>query len=645
MQDLDNRIFLSKCKKQCRSIIIILFGVCICFLIYHNIIFAKFFSWDDIDLVFNNDTVHKLNPTNLSLLSSSIFLGNYMPLTMLLYAIEWWIGCGSSWPFHLTNVLLHFSCSIIVYRLANSIFNSQSIGIFSSLLFLCAPIQVESVAWISEQKTVLAGLFYLLAMLYYLKYLNDKTNRTYLIVLILFVLGILSKATTVTLPISLLGIALVSLGTRGVVDHWRGLALMVCISFAFGMLAIWAQAHDGYLRPERLGFPIVERMVLAMYALVLYAVNIVAPFHLSALYPYPSSLGWVQYVVGGIGLFLIILALSPQAIRSRNAGWILLFAGPLIPLLQLIPFGEAFMADRYAYVSCFPLFLLIAYGIQYSCNSLRLSEWSLLISYFLIIITYTYISHHRASLWADEIAFFKDVADKYPESDIAQFNMATAYKQNQKFNEARIYYSRAVQLNGKYPQAWFGLGLVNEELNNCNDAINNFSMAINTAPDHPNIFSAYYHRALCYQQLNFSKLSRDDLQESIRNRSDFGPAHYMLAQSFAKSGAWQLAIEEYSNAMLHGYEPEACLLNRAISFGWIGRYDKSIDDLDKVIQIDPANKEGWFLRGIAKHRGGLDGCADLHHAEKLGYEPAIRAIADFCFPQSVVHATPPPAFR
>lgn len=625
---------------------VILVCATICSVIYGNIIFASFFSWDDVELIVNNNHLHSLRIPNIFSYFRSTYLGNYIPLTMFLHGLEWWIGNGSSWPFHLVSISLHLCCSLIVYQLAIALSNRQWVGVSTALLFSCTPIQVESVAWISEQKTVLAGLFYLLAMLYYVKYLKQGRSKwAYFKVLLFFILGLLSKATTVTLPISLLGIVLITQEKKGLAKQWRGLALMASLSLAFGILAIWAQSHDGYLRPDRLELPHGERVVLAMYALVMYVVNITVPYHLSALYPFPESLVWGQYVIAGIGLFCLILALRDPSTRAKRFGWFVMFAGPLVPLLQLIPFGEAFMADRYAYVSCFPLLLLISRSFYRSSMFMHITHRIITIAGVLTILIYTYIAHDRALLWTDEIAFFNDIVNQYPESDIAQFNLATTYKNRNELAAARIHYSRAVDINDDYPQAWLGLGLVNEGLNNCSAAIKNFSQVISNVPDHPNIFSAYYHRARCYQQLGFSKLSRIDLQKSIRQRNDYGPAHYMLAQNLARSGAHKPAVGEYSLALLQGYAPVECLLNRAISYGWLGENENAIDDLNKVIRIDPANAAGWFLRGIAKHRNGIDGCADLRRAGQLGYDQANRAISELCPTQKVIPATPPPPGR
>ncbi len=115
----------------------------------------------------------------------------------------------------------------------------------------------------------------------------------------------------------------------------------------------------------------------------------------------------------------------------------------------------------------------------------------------------------------------------------------------------------------------------------------------------------------------------------------------------AGSGDHRNAIREYSLALAYGYDrPTDCLLNRAISLGWLGDNGAAITDLNTVIGSDPGNAAGWFLRGIAKLRQGAEGCPDLERAAALGYPEAGRAVAELCQRGGAeAGPTPPPRGR
>ncbi len=605
--------------------------VCLGLFTYWTSLKSAFFSWDDLDLVVHNKQVHQLDLANLHAYFSSTFLGNYQPLTMMAYGLEWLIGKGDPWPFHLASILLHVSCAIVVFRLTDEITKERWIALSTALLFVASPVQVESVSWISEQKTVLSGLFYFMAMFQYLRYLKSGSNSNYLMVLTFFVLGILSKATAVMLPVSLLGLVLLSGNKDDIARRWRGLALLVFVAIVFGVLAIWAQSHDGYLRTDRLGAPLIERCVLAVYALVQYAVRMVIPIHLSALYPIPENLLWYHFAVAFASVLCVLLFLWwPASERRKRIGLLLLFVGPLLPLVQLIPFGEALTADRYAYVACFPVFLLMSQLLFRAYARFQYATTITITTGCVILSLYAYGARRRTLLWNDELAMFKNIVERYPDSDIAQFNLATTCFHADLLPEARTHFSLATQLDDNYVQAWLGLGAVNADLHQCNLAIGDFSKVISIAPEHTNIYAAYYHRALCYMDQGKPGLGLADLREAIRYQRDFAPAHYELAQDLAKVGDYRNAIGEYSLALAYGYDQQACRLNRAISFGWLGNNASAINDLNSVIKMDPSNATGWFLRGVAKSRYGADGCSDLKQAELLGYPQAGQAISELC---------------
>lgn len=616
--------------------------------VYRASFSSGYFQWDDQDLVVDNTLVHHLAFSNLNTFFRSTFLGNYQPLTMMAYMLEWHAGKGDPWPFHLVSILLHVCCAIVVYRLADALSKEQYVALGTALLFVASPVQVESASWISQQKTVLSGFFYFLAMLQYNRYCGNGSKLSYFLVLIFFILGILSKATAVMLPISLLGIALLTGNKGSITKRWLGLALFVFVAIGFGSIAIWAQAHDGYLRPGRLNAPLVERCVFAAFALCQYVLRMVLPFHLSALYPIPEELRWYHLAIGIGGLlFALFIFLKPGLQRRKRIGLLLLFIGPLIPLLQLIPFGEALTADRYGYVACFPVFFLISTFLFRIPSHLKVAAPISIGAVCVLISINIYAAQGRTHLWNDELAMFKNVVSRYPDSDIAQFNLANAYRRVNRLSEARDHFSMATKLNNDYPQAWLGLGVVNASLHQCDSAISDFSKVISIAPDHPNTFTAYYQRAMCYLQQGKAELGRADLLEAIHRRPDFAPAHYRLAKRMAGSGDHRNTIREYSLALAYGYDrPTDCLLNRAISLGWLGDNGAAITDLNTVIGSDPGNAAGWFLRGIAKLRQGAEGCPDLERAKALGYPEAGRAVVELCQRGGAeAGPTPPPRGR
>ncbi len=613
-----------------RFLIIPLIIAC-CALCYWGSISAGYFTWDDPDMVLNNSDVHGLNRHNFLLYFRTSYLGLYQPITMLLYALDWKVGNGDAMPFHLASLILHTLSAIVAFRIFRVITNDLWIAASTALLFAVSPIQVESVAWIAEQKTVLSGLFYLLAMLQYLRWLNRRSYVGYLLLVLFLLLAVLSKASAASLPISLLGLLLFHVGKEGTLRNWRSLLPIAIIAVIFGLLAIGTQSAEGYLRPDRLAMPLYERALFASHALARYVVRIVLPYDLSAFYPMPTRITWqhLAFGLGGVaGAFFLLW--KPGPTRIKRTGLLLMYAGPLIPVLQLIPFGEALMADRYCYLACLPVYFVMSKMIV--DLSARFPRYPLIApsSAALILFVYSVASYGRVALWGNSIAMFQDIVEKYPDSDIAQFNLANSYRTDGRLQEAKEHFMIATKLHADFPQAWVGLGSVNATLHQCREAIGNFSEAIKSAPDHPNIFMAYYQRACCYSEEGNRNLAISDLKSAIKNQPQFAPPHFLLGQELAHAGNHLHAVKEYSIAMKLGHNPTACLLNRAISNGWLGNQSDAIADLHQVVQREPKQATGWFLLGIAKIRNGANGCAELQRAALLGNPQASKALGKYC---------------
>lgn len=600
-------------------------------LVYWGSLSAGFFPWDDPDLVVNNGQVHTLSAANVLHYFQASQLGIYQPMTMVAYAVQWAIGHGNPRVFHLFSILIHILSAVIVYRILHILTGSPWTALLTALLFVASPVQVESVAWVAEQKTVLSGLFYLLAMLQYLKWLDRRSAWGYALLIIFFLLALLSKATAVTLPLSLMSLLLFHVGFNGLAHHWRSLLPLALMALLFGSLAVWTQFHDGYLRPERFDVPLPERVVLASYALAKYAMQMAVPYGLSAFYPIPAGVAWHHVALGLTGLGgLLAFLWKPRAARAKRAGLVLMYAGPLLPVLQLLPFGEAFMADRYGYIACMPVYFLIARLLVEAARRSRARTVAARCAGIIILLLYAGVAQGRMALWGDEVALFQDIVGQYPDSDIAQFNLAVTYQKSGQPAEARTHFIRATTINPGYPQAWIGLGAVNAAMHRYGEAIANFSEAIRSAPGHANIFTAYYQRARCYAEEGKRDLAIGDLRAAIQRQRDYAPAHYLLAQELARSGNHAEAVEEYSAALLLGHDRTACLLNRAISLGWLGNDTAAIADLNSVVEANPKDATAWFLMGIAKNRHGANGCADLQRAAQLGHAQAPKALAEMC---------------
>ena len=164
-----------------------------------------FVNWDDVVYIMNNDMIKSLNIENLIKMFSSFFMGNYHPLTILSFAIDFKLFKLSAQGYHLHNLILHLVNALLVYFVAWHILRKNTLAAFIvSILFAIHPMHVESVAWVSERKDLLYTMYFLLAMLAYIFYNRTGEKKYLYYTLLCFILSLLAKAQAVTLPVVLL---------------------------------------------------------------------------------------------------------------------------------------------------------------------------------------------------------------------------------------------------------------------------------------------------------------------------------------------------------------------------------------------------------------------------------------------------------
>jgi hypothetical protein len=188
---------------------------------YSSISKNDFLNWDDDAYVYENNDIKALNVENVKLWATQDYVNDYLPLTMLSYAIDYQIGGTDPKVYTITNLILHIFNSILVYWLVlliiKSIDNKNIIQDFdfkksnilaaiTSLLFAIHPINVESVAWVSERKNLLFTFFFLLSLISYIKYLKRNNYLFYFISLLLFLCSLLSKGVAVSLSLCIISL-------------------------------------------------------------------------------------------------------------------------------------------------------------------------------------------------------------------------------------------------------------------------------------------------------------------------------------------------------------------------------------------------------------------------------------------------------
>jgi len=364
-----------------------------------------FVDYDDQNYVLRNPRVtNGLTLDGVHWAFTHVDATNWHPLTTISHMLDSQLYGLQPWGHHLTNILLHAAAAILLFFALRELTGSgQAVvgigdadrdqrsrvqrgslwaSVFVAALFAVHPLRVESVAWVSERKDVLSGVFFMLTLWAYARYARDNVRSSlwYITVIVLFALGLMCKPTLVTLPFVLLLLDYWPLGRvrpssssgRGETEsRWKRrntlswlviekvpLFLLSAASCVATLLA-QKQALDLSIKA-----PIQERLGNALISYVAYVGQMIWPAHLAVLYPYPEGNLKVPQVILAL-LLLVMISVAFFLWRKKCPflliGW-LWYLGMLIPMTGIIQVGSQVRADRYTYLPQIGLYLLVAWG-------------------------------------------------------------------------------------------------------------------------------------------------------------------------------------------------------------------------------------------------------------------------------------------
>ena len=585
--------------------------------LYYPALFYGYFPWDDAAYVKDNGAIRSLSWEHIKQFFSTFYLGNYHPLTMLSYALDYSWGRGDVFYFHLGNVLLHTANACLLFVLLDTFKIARLVGILSALLFLVSPVQFESVIWIAERKNVLYTFFYLLSVLFFMKYIRGKhTQISYLLALGFFSCSLLSKAQAVTLPLSL-GV-LIYFYPHPFRQKVKALIPFFILALVFGLVAIYAERSQGYVHGSG------ASVLTASYACIQYLLHIILPFHLSVFYSYPKDAvlyGIISFVLLLLMAFLFFYALKKS--YKIVAACLFLFVSNLVLILQFIPVGEAYMADRYAYIPA----VVIYFAGVYTCFLLaKKYRWFRFIPivYFLFIL---YTAFKKIDVWKSNRALFAESLAYNPNADLLMNVLGADYLAQHQFKEADALFDAALHIDPLNYQVLFNKANSLAEQKNTAEAIRYYDKTMVVEPTY---YPAYIQKAILLINEKQFAVARQLLDKMIQFKSDVGKAYFLRALCAENAGDFLAAIKDYTAAITYKYADEQLYINRAICYGKTKDFIQALSDVELVLSRNPANAFAWYLSGIAKINTGKNGCEDLMNAYQKGYTAALQAINQNC---------------
>jgi Flp pilus assembly protein TadD len=585
-----------------------------CAIVYGKFLFYGHISWDDPEMVFKNKDVQNMN---LKALFTNHYVGNYVPVTMLVHSIAWLFFENNDTGHHVLNILLHLVNGLLLYKLGRELFKNNTIAGIGVIIFLLHPLQVESVGWISELKNILSTTFYLLSILSYLKYTRAKTSGAYLLSILYFTIGCLSKPSVVVLPLALLGLDFY-ISEKITLKHILSKIPFLCLSIIFGIINIKAQTADQFINYSH-AFPCVQRFGLAGYALIKYLVLFMFPVNLSVIYPYPEIK--TAILVLGYIFFAILIGVLAFYFRKNKivVALVLFILTNLVLVLQFVPFGEVLYADRYMYVPIIGMGWITGYIFS------KLKTGFVPIGIGLIVVFGT-LTFSRASAWTSALNLYEDIITKYPNQFIALNSAGVETMRMNQDEKSLEYFNRAVKAAPNNYKSYYNRGLLYLKNNKPELAVKSLNQAL-ALYDYS---KAYVARASAYYMINDLPKAMNDANYVLQKEPGNSKAHFVLGNCFDNLNRLDEAMKEYNKCIeLDGSQPEY-YFKRAIVLGKKQDFKSCLGDLTISIELDPFYYEAYYWRGVAKVNLQQNACDDFRTAARNNVKSAVNAFNKYC---------------
>jgi protein O-mannosyl-transferase len=559
------------------------------FVVFGQTLRYDFVNYDDDVYFYSNAHVQAgLTGREVAWAFSTGYNGNWHPLTWLSFMLDVEMFEVDPAGPHLINVLLHAANTILLFLLLKQMTGAYWRSALVAALFGLHPLHVESVAWVSERKDVLSGLFFMLTLWAYAQYVScargqepgerrtsniehrtpnaereesrlaaskrsedgimHHAPRYYLLCLFLFALGLMSKPMLVTVPFVLL-----------LLDYWpiqrfnrstiprlllEKLPFFLLSAFAC-VTTIYAQPHNG-VRIEKI--PLDVRIDNSVTTCFVYLEKTVCPTRLTVFYPFAPD--GVSAVKTGLGLILLAgICLGCFLLRRKRpyllAGW-LWYLGMLAPVIGVVQIARHARADRYTYLPLIGVFTVLVWGAVELFPFWRHRRRVVGVVAVTVIVVLMAWSSQQTSYWRNSESLWTHALACTKGNYIAHNNLGLVLDVQGRSAEARQHFQKALEINPSFVEAHNNFGVLLARQGQPTEAVRHFQKALELQPDCADAYNSMGN-VLADQGHLVEAITH--YQKAVEINPDFAAAQYNLGNALALQSKYTDAIARFQRAL------------------------------------------------------------------------------------------------
>src|SRR5216110_132803 len=474
----------------------------------------------------------------------------YYPLLYSSYWLQQRFWGDSPTGYHLVNLLLHIGCVVLVLKILR--FLRIPGAELATIVFALHPVNVETVAWITERKNTLSGVFGLAATLWYLKFDEGRSRRSYALALGLFLLGLLSKTAIVILPLALL---VIFWWKRGAISWRRDVVPLIpffFLSAAAGLMTSWVEYGNIGYRARDLDFSFLERCLIAGRAFWFQLGKVLWPSNLMFIYPRWEINGrvWWQYLFPLAVLVLLGILWSLRRWSRAPLAGVLIYIFLLWPTLGFLNqffFIYPFVSDHWQYLACLGIITPCASGITLLAGQLK--SWQawlergtiLLLPGVLFLLTW-----QQSRMYTDAETLFRTTIARNPGCWMAYNNLGNTLYEANRIPEAMDLFKQALQINPDNGAAYYNLGNALFQTGRTSEAIDQYKQALRIIP---NFADAHNNLGTASFQTGRTSEAIDQYEQALRINPNYADAHSNLGAALGQMGRISEAIEQLKAAL------------------------------------------------------------------------------------------------
>jgi protein O-mannosyl-transferase len=563
---------------------------------------------DDVYVTANPHIQEGLNRASLRWAFTTAWAANWHPLAWLSHIVDFQLYGLEPAGHHATSVLLHLANSILLFLLLRDLTGAFWRSAMVAALFALHPLRVESAVWVAERKDVLSTFFWMLTLWAYVRYAGAgnapgvKGTLFYGWAVVFFALGLMAKPMLVTLPFVLLLLDGWPLGRWrwGAPFSWRLIIEKVpffVLALGSSAATLLAQKSAGAVK-SLARFSFGQRAANVPVSYVRYLAKIFWPENLAAFYP-PRR--WPTWEVAGA---IVVLALASgwalwqwRARPYLAVGW-LWFLGTLVPTIGLVQTGDQAMADRYTYVPCVGILIMVVWGMSELAGRRPWLRDGLILGGGLAMMACAVLTWRQIGYWKESAALFSHALEATGRNYVASYNLGCVLLAQGDFPGAIQDFEQSLQEGGD--EISWG----------------------NPAPVHNNLGGALLHEGRVAEAVaHFDK--------ALAIQPSFPEVYYNMGRAFLTNHQPDVAMDCFQHGL--AIDPNVADINYSLGETLLeqGRPSEAAPYLEKALQLRPAfalAQEKWADALVGQGRVG-EGIPHYRRARELALAQGNRALA------------------